>query len=37
MYRDETIDLMNQLPAATRAIKDLMFTLIQQASDAINP
>jgi hypothetical protein len=34
MYRDATIDLMEpMLPAATRAIEDLIFTLIQQASE----
>jgi Fic family protein len=34
MYRDETIELMEpMLPAATRAIEDLIFTLIQQASE----
>jgi hypothetical protein len=34
MYSDETIDLMEpMLPTATRAIEDLIFTLIQQASE----
>jgi Fic family protein len=34
MYRDETIELMEpMLPATTRAIEDLIFTLIQQASE----
>jgi Fic family protein len=34
MYRDETIELMEpMLPVATREIEDLIFTLIQQASE----
>jgi Fic family protein len=34
MYRDETIELMEpMLPAASRAIEDLIFTLIKQASE----
>jgi hypothetical protein len=34
MCCDKTIDLMEpMLPAATRAIEDLIFTLIQQASE----